>query len=168
MDLKKKEVIHERSKKLNGGHDLSNAHNKCSKLQVDVTKCGKDFHDLACQVCDSKSELTGVKKELTSTKKKILEQLDSTLAHKELMKDKELEKEQIKYDKTKESNLSKLLSHRTKEVTLFQQVQVHFCYFRLPWKLIHSSRLEETPIFVNPDQTTDGLLVPVTHTAKER
>jgi hypothetical protein len=55
-------------------------------------------------------ELTRVKKELTSIKKKIVKQLQSTLAHKERMKDKELEKEQIKFNKTKESSLSKLLS----------------------------------------------------------
>jgi hypothetical protein len=58
MDLKKKEAIHERSKALNVGRDLSNAHNKSNKLQANVTKFWKDFDDLACQVCDSKSELT--------------------------------------------------------------------------------------------------------------
>jgi CO dehydrogenase/acetyl-CoA synthase alpha subunit len=90
---------------------LSNPNDKSNKLQADVLKCRKDYDDLACQVCDSKWERTRVKKELTlTTKKKIFEQLESTLAHKERMKDKELEKEQIKFDKTKESSLSKLLS----------------------------------------------------------
>jgi hypothetical protein len=46
----------------------------------------------------------------TTTKRKILKQLKLTLAHKEQMKDKELEKEQIRVNKTKESSLSKLLS----------------------------------------------------------
>jgi hypothetical protein len=107
MDLKKKEAIVERSKALNVGRDLSNTNNKLGKLQADVLKSRKDYDDLACQVCNSELELTKVKKELTSTKKKILGQLDLTLAHKERIKDKELEKEQIKYDKTKESNSSK-------------------------------------------------------------
>jgi seryl-tRNA synthetase len=111
MDLKKKEAIQERSKACNSGRDLTNARNKLSKLQADIAKWRKDYNeDLHCQVCDTKSELTRVKKELTSTKKKIVEQLSSTRAQKERMKDKELEKEQIKFDKTKESSLSKLLS----------------------------------------------------------
>ena len=110
MDWKKKEAIMERYKALNMGRDLSNANHKSAKLQADVLKSRKDYDDLACQIRDCKSELTRVKKDLTITKKKILEQLESTLAHKERMKDKELEKERIKYDKTKESNLSKLLS----------------------------------------------------------
>jgi hypothetical protein len=84
MDLKKKEAIQERSKKaLNVGRGLSNALNKSGKLQADVAKFRKDFNDLACQVCHSKLELTRVKKELAFTKKKIAEQLQSTLAHKE-------------------------------------------------------------------------------------
>jgi hypothetical protein len=81
-------------------------------------KSRKDYDGLACQVCNSKLELTRVKKKLTSTKKKILEQLDLTLAHKEGMKDKELEKEQIKYDKTKGSPRSTTLActeHRYKK-----------------------------------------------------
>jgi hypothetical protein len=110
LESKKKEVLNERSKALNVGRDLSKAIDKSNKLQADALKFRTDFDDLACQVRDSKSELTRVKKELSSTKKKILEQIDSTFAHKERMKDKELEKERIRYDKTKESNLSKLLS----------------------------------------------------------
>jgi hypothetical protein len=50
-----------------------------------------------------------------------------------------------------------------KRITLFQKVQVHFGYFRLPWKLKHSSRLEETAVNVYPDQTADGLLLPERH-----
>jgi hypothetical protein len=110
LESKKKEVLNEKSKALNVGRDLSKAIDKSNKLQADALKFRTDFDDLACQVRDSKSELTRVKKELSSTKKKILEQIDSTFAHKERMKDKELEKERIRYDKTKESNLSKLLS----------------------------------------------------------
>jgi hypothetical protein len=93
MDLKKKEVVQERSKACNSERNLTNATNKSSKLQANIAKCRKDYGDLACQVRDTKSELMRVKKELTSTKKKIIEQLQSTLAHKEQMKDKELEKE---------------------------------------------------------------------------
>jgi hypothetical protein len=63
------------------------------KLQADIAKCWKDLDDLHCQVRDTKWELTRVKKELTLTKTKIIEQLQSTLSHKEQMKDKELEKE---------------------------------------------------------------------------
>ena len=111
LELKKKEVGNEKSKALNVGRDLTKAIDKSNKLQADgALKFLTDFDDLACQVRDSKSELTRVKKELSSTKKKILEQIDSTFAHKERMKDKELEKERIRYDKTKETNLSKLLS----------------------------------------------------------
>ncbi len=59
-----------------------------------------------------------VMNELRSPQKKILEQLELTLAHKEGMKDKELEKEQIKYDKTKGSPRSTTLActkHRYKK-----------------------------------------------------
>jgi hypothetical protein len=73
-------------------------------------KCWKDFDDLACHFCYYKLKLTRVVKELRTTKKKIVDQLESTLAHKEQMKDKELEKERIKFNKIKESSLSKLLS----------------------------------------------------------
>jgi hypothetical protein len=111
MDWKKKEAIMERSKALNVGRDLSNANKKSGKLQADVLKSQKNYDNLSCKVCDSKLVLTRVKKELTSTKKKILEKLDLTLAHKECIKDKEIRKEQIKYNKeTKESSLYKLLS----------------------------------------------------------
>jgi hypothetical protein len=109
LELKKKMVLNKKSKALNVGRDLTKANDKSNKLQADALEFRKDFDDLACQLCNSKLELMRVKKELSSTKKKILEQLDLRLAHKERMKDKELEKEQIKYDKTKESNLSKLL-----------------------------------------------------------
>jgi hypothetical protein len=112
LDLKKKEAILERPEALNVGHDLSNANNKLNKLQADVRKCWKDYDDFACQVCNSKLELTRVKKELTLTKKNIVKQHELTFAHtKERMKDKELEKEQIKFEKTKENNLSNFLSH---------------------------------------------------------
>jgi hypothetical protein len=63
------------------------------KLQANIAKCRKDYDELHCQVCDTKSELTRVKNELTSTREKVVEQLSSTLAHKEQMMDKELEKE---------------------------------------------------------------------------
>jgi hypothetical protein len=61
MDLKKKEAIQERSKACNVGRDLSNALNKSGKLQADVPKFWKEYDNLACQVCNSKSELTRVK-----------------------------------------------------------------------------------------------------------
>jgi hypothetical protein len=93
LELKKKEVLNKKSKALNVGRDLTKLNDKSNKLQADALKFRKDFDDLACQVCDSKLELTRVKKELSSSKKKILEQLDLMLAHKERMKDKELEKE---------------------------------------------------------------------------
>jgi hypothetical protein len=76
--LKKKEAPTKKSKALNVECDLSNANDKSNKLQADGMKCRKGYNDLACQ-----SELTRVNKDLTSTKKKTVEQLESTLAHKE-------------------------------------------------------------------------------------
>jgi hypothetical protein len=83
----------------------------------------QEYDDLACQVHDSKLELTRAKKKLTSTKKKIVKQHELTLTHKECMKDKELEKEQIKFEKTKESNLSKLLYQEQNHVNTLTRTE---------------------------------------------
>jgi uncharacterized membrane-anchored protein YhcB (DUF1043 family) len=82
LDLKKKKALIEKSKALIVGHDLSTANDKLNKLQADVRKYWKDYDDLACQVCDSKSERVRIMKELMSNKKKVVEQLELTLAHK--------------------------------------------------------------------------------------
>jgi hypothetical protein len=110
IELKRKEASSERSKASLIGRDLSTANDKSNKLQVDLKKSRQGSDDFLAQLRDTKSELSKLKKELTTTKRKIVEQHELTLAHKERMKDKEIEKERIKYDKTKECNLSKLLS----------------------------------------------------------
>jgi hypothetical protein len=46
---------------------------------------------------------------LTTTKKRVQDQLELMLTHKEHMKDKEIEREHIHFDKAKDVNYTKLL-----------------------------------------------------------
>jgi hypothetical protein len=49
-----------------------------------------------------------LKKELTTSKKKISDQMEKQLAHKEQMKNKEIERERINAKKSKDNNYTKL------------------------------------------------------------
>jgi hypothetical protein len=87
-----------------------------------------DYDELATQHRDSKSENSRVKKELMIVKKKVQEQMELTLAHKEQMKDKEIEREQIRFKKAKDNNYTKLLAEQRKHLNI--QEQVNNCYIK--------------------------------------
>ncbi len=91
--MKKKEAAFERTKASSVGSKLCNATNKIKKLNVDLEKTRRYYDNIDCQLCDNKSDVTKLKKELTTLKIRISNQMEKQLAHKEQMKDKEIERE---------------------------------------------------------------------------
>jgi hypothetical protein len=95
---------------------------RLKKLLVDVTKLRTDYDELVPQHSDSKSKARRLRKELTTTRKRVGEQLELTLAHKEQMKDKEIERECIRFDKAKDNNYTKLLAEERKHLNIQERV----------------------------------------------
>jgi hypothetical protein len=75
-----------------------------------VEKSRKDCDDFAALLRDAKLELGEAKKSIMTISKKVVEQQDSNLAHKERMKELDVEKERIKFKKQKESTKSRVIS----------------------------------------------------------
>ncbi len=116
LDLKKKEAAFERTKASSVGRELCNANDKVRKLQVDLEKTRRYYDNIDCQLCDNKSDVTKLKKELTTLKIRISNQMEKQLAHKERMKDKEVERERISAKKLKD-NYTKLLAEECKHAS---------------------------------------------------
>jgi hypothetical protein len=65
-----------------------------------------------------------LKKELTTLKKRISDQMEKQLAHKEQMKDKEIERERISIEKSKDNDYTKLLAeHKHANVMICSEQQ---------------------------------------------
>jgi hypothetical protein len=111
LDAKKTEAKTEKTKASVSNRDYCISSDKASKLQLDLHKSRKDCDDFAVLLRDTKSELVQAKKSITTISKKVVEQLDSTLAHKERMKGMEVQKEKIKFEKQKESTKSRWMTN---------------------------------------------------------
>jgi hypothetical protein len=110
LEVKKTEARTERTRASVSTRDYSVSSDKANKLQLDLTKSRKDCDDFAQLLREAKSELGQAKKSLTTISKKVVDQHAANLAHKERMKELDVEKERIKFEKAKETNQSRLLS----------------------------------------------------------
>jgi hypothetical protein len=107
---------------INVGRELSTTSDMLKKLLSNVTKFWMYYNELATQHCDSKSEASCLRKELTTTRKMVQDQLELMLAHKERMKDKEIKREHIHFDKAKNNNYTKLLAKECKHLNIQKKV----------------------------------------------
>jgi hypothetical protein len=64
-----------------------------------------------------------LKNELTTSRKKINDQMEKQLAHKEQMKDKEIERERISAEKSKDNNYTKLLAEERKHANFMVHME---------------------------------------------
>jgi hypothetical protein len=122
LESKTKDVKADRAKAISVGREHATTNDRLKKLLADVGKQRSDYDELTSQHRDSKSEASRLRKELTTTRKKVGEQLELTLAHKERMKDKEIERERIRFDKAKDNNYTKLLAEERKHLNIQERV----------------------------------------------
>jgi hypothetical protein len=126
LDLKKKEAAFERTKASSVGRELCIANDKVKKLQVDLEKTRRFYDDIDRQLRDNKSDVTKLKKELTTSKKRVSDQMEKQLAHKERMKDKEIERERICAKKSKDNNRTKLLAEERKHANVMVRTEQRY------------------------------------------
>jgi hypothetical protein len=122
LESNRRENKGDKAKSLNVGRELSSTTDRLKKLKSDVIKLRSDYDELANQHRESKSENSRMKKELTIVRKKVFDQMELTLAHKERMKDKEIERERIRFDKAKDNNYTKLLAEERKHLNIQERV----------------------------------------------
>jgi hypothetical protein len=98
LELKARDVKAHWVQVLNTGQELSATSNMLKKLLSEITKLRADYNGLPTQHCNSKSEASRLRKELTTRRKRVGEQLELMLAH----------KERIRFHKAKDNNYTKL------------------------------------------------------------
>jgi hypothetical protein len=118
----------DKAKSLNVGRELASTSDRLKKLTSEVQKLWSDYDELVGVHCETKTELNRSKRDFTVARKRVQEQMELTLAHKERMKDKEIERKQIRFDKAKDNNYTKLLAEERKHLNI--QERVDNCYKR--------------------------------------
>jgi hypothetical protein len=112
----------DKAKSLNVGRELASTSDKLKKLTSEVQRLRSDYDDLVGVQRETKAELQRSKRDFTVARKRVQEQMELTLAHKERMKDKEIERERIRYDKAKDNNYTKLLAEERKHLNIQERV----------------------------------------------
>jgi hypothetical protein len=108
--LAKTETKSEKTKASVTTRDYTICNDRANKLQIDLDKSRSACDDFAAHLRDAKLELGQAKKTITTISKKVADQHASNLAHKERMKELDVEKERIKYNKQKELTNSRTMS----------------------------------------------------------
>jgi hypothetical protein len=98
LESNQREHKGDKAKSNNVGWELASTTDRLKKLTSDVMNFWSDYDKLATQHHESKSENSRTKKELMIVRKKVQDQMELTLVHKERMKDKELKRERIRFD----------------------------------------------------------------------
>jgi DNA gyrase/topoisomerase IV subunit A len=126
------------------------------KLQVDLEKACKYYANIDRQLRGNKLEVTKLKKELTTTKKKFNDQLEKQLAHEEQMKDKEIKRERVSAKTPKDNNYTKLLAEECKHANVMVQTEQHYGKAKLAYLKKHTLKMctntEKTDIHVQMSQ----------------
>jgi hypothetical protein len=107
--LSRTEAKSEKTKASVSNRDYSISADKVNKLQLDLEKSRRDCDDFAAHLRDAKLEVGQAKKLITTISKRVDDQHKATLAHKERMKEFDIEKERIKFEKQKETTKSRMI-----------------------------------------------------------